>query len=448
MKHLIKNIVIVGSRAAGPAAAAKARRENPDARITIIDSGLYVSTGTCEIPYLISGEVGSSEDLRFFSPEEFSQKYAVELLLETKVISLLPRQRILKVEKNGAVFELSYHRLILATGAKHKIHPDLPADSTNVFYVRSIEEIENLLNKATINGKKWCVVGASYSGIEFAEVLKKNGNEVLLIEKESLPAPGFITEIRELIKESLLSEGIDFFGNVAEIKVYSEAGYVKKIKFDGRLKEIDFVIVAIGIEPNSAIAKNAGLEMGIRGGIKVDNRMRTSDQYIFAAGDCAEIKEKITGRMVWLPSAKIARDGGHVAGANAAGGNEFFSPVIRNISLRVFNNFATATGLCTTRMDNLRIRFRSVAATSNAIVDVMPGTHKVFGKIFIADDGKILGAGFFGGAEVSGYCDIIALAIKAGLKISDLKECNFNYTPTLSPFKNLLEMLAYKAVQK
>ena len=448
MKYLIKKIVIIGSRAAGPAAAAKARRENPEAEITMIDSGRYVSTGTCEIPYLISGEVSSPNNLLFFSEEDFSRHYNVELLLETKVLSINARKRVLRAEKKGTGFELLYDRLVLATGARHKIHPLFPREAENVFYVRNIEEIEELFRESETTQKQWCVVGASYSGIEFAESLKKSGNEVFLIDKEPLPAHGFVTEIRELIKETLVSEGIDFYGNINDLKVFSEGGKVRKIKIDGRLKECDYVLVAIGIEPNVDLAKSAGLEIGSYGGIKVDGRMRTSDPYIFAAGDCVELKEKITGRPAWLPMAKLARDGGHIAGANAAGGNEFMNPVIRNVSLRVFNNFATATGICTSRMEKYQIPYRSVSATSDAIIKVMPDSHKVFGKLFYGNDGKILGAGFFGGREVSGYCDIIALAIKAGLKITDLKESNFNYTPTLSPFKNLLEILAYKAVQK
>ncbi len=448
MKHLIKQIVIVGGRAAGPAAAAKARRENPEARITMIEAGRYISTGTCEIPYLVSGEVESAEKLVFFTPEDFKRHYDVDVLTGTLVNGISPRQRLIQVESNGTKYEMSYDRLILATGAKSRLHPDFPPGLRNVHYVKNIEDAEVLLSSGEITGQKWLVVGASYAGLEFTEALVKKGNEVILTDREALPASGFDNEVRELINETLLRYGVEFIGNLSELRVFNDGSKVNKIKFDGRLKEIDGVIVSIGIEPETTLARSAGLDLGVKGGIKVDNRMRTSDPYIFAAGDCVELKDLVTGRHVYLPQAVAARDGGYVAGANAAGGNDFMYPVLRNTAVRIFDKYATKTGKCTKTLDELRIPYRSVTAIADALVHVMPGTHKVFGKLLIGNDGRILGAGFFGGPEVSGYCDIIALSIKAGLKVTDLRHGHYNYTPALSPFKNLIESLAIKAVQK
>jgi len=448
MKHLIKHIVIVGGRAAGPAAAAKARRENPGAKITMIEAGRYISTGTCEIPYLISGEVSSPGDLVFFTADDFKRHYDVDVLTDTSVTGIAPRQRLLQIESNGTKYEMGYDRLVLTTGAKSKIHPQFPPELKNVHYVKNIEDAEVLLGSEHLTGKSWLVVGASYAGLEFAESLAKKGKDVILIDKDELPGSGFDAEIRQLINEVLVKNGIEFVGKTPELKVFTDSGKVRKIKFDGRLKEIDGVIGSIGIEPETSLAKKAGLELGAKGGIKVDNRMRTSDQYIFAAGDCVELKDTVTGRHVYLPQAVVARDGGYVAGANAAGGNDFMYPVLRNTALRVFDRFATKTGKCAKTLDELRIPYKIVTATADALVHVMPGTHKVFGKLIIGNDGKILGAGFFGGPEVSGYCDIIALAIKAGLKATDLRHGHYNYTPTLSPFKNLIESLAIKAAGK
>ncbi len=445
MKHLIKKIVIVGGRAAGPAAAAKARRENPEAAITMIEAGKYISTGTCEIPYLVSGEVGSAEELVFFSPEHFKHRYDVEVLTKTRVTAITTRARVVKVERGSAQYEIPYDRLVLATGAKNRIHPQFPPELKNVHYVRNIESAEDLLSRLEPGNGKWLIVGASYSGIEFSESLVKRGKEVLLLEKDTLPAPGFDPEIRELIKEVLLKNRVEFTGNAPEIKVFTSGDKISKIKLEGRLIEIEGVIVNTGIDPETGLAKQAGLDIGPKGGIKVDNRMRTSDQYIFAAGDCVELKELITGKHVILPQATLARDGGYVAGANAAGGNDFMYPVLRNTAIRVFDKFATKTGKCLETLDDLRIPYRTVTAMADGIINVMPGARKVFGKLIIGTDGKILGAGFFGGPEVSGYCDLIALAIKSGIKASDLRHGNYNYTPTLSPFKNIIEALAIKA---
>jgi NADPH-dependent 2,4-dienoyl-CoA reductase/sulfur reductase-like enzyme len=445
MKHLIKKIVIVGGRAAGPAAAAKASRENPEAEITMIEAGRYISTGTCEIPYLISNEVSSAKELVFGSLESFLSHYNTKVLLQTEVISINRRVRKIELKKGEVNFSLDYDRLILTTGSNHRIDPLFSPAFKNVFYVKNIEEIERLLESGSINGKKWCVIGASFAGIEFADALNRAGNKVIMLDREVLPGKSFAFEIRQLIKETLTQNGIEFFHTPVDPQIILDGNKIVKIKIEGYLKEIDNLIVAIGVVPNSELAKKAGIEIGSLGGIRVDNRMKTSDPYIFAAGDCTEIKEKVTGRHVFLPQATIARDGGHVAGANAAGGNEFMYPVIKNVALRVCDKFATRTGVCETTLKSLNIPYKIVMATTDALVKVMPGSQKVLGKLLIASDGKLLGAGFFGGTEVSGYADIIALAIKSGIRIQDLKHNCFNYTPTLSPFKNIIELLAHKA---
>ncbi len=447
MKHLIKKIVVIGGRAAGPAAAAKASRENPDAEITMIESGKYISTGTCEIPYLLSSEVKSPGELVFGTPESFLSHYNTKVLLETKVVSINRRLRTFEVEKGEVKYTLDYDRLVLATGSKHRIDPLFSPAYKNVFYVKTIEEVEYLLGNTSRERKTWCVVGASFAGIEFADALNKAGNKVILLDREELPGKGFAPEIRGLIKETLTSNGIEFIHTPLDPRITIVGDKISSIKLDGYLKEIDNVIVATGVIPNSELARLAGLEIGTTGGIRVDNKMKTSDPYIFAAGDCTEIKEKITGRHIFLPQATLARDGGHIAGANAAGGNEFMYPVIKNVALRVCDSFATRTGVCESTLKSLNIPYKTVSATTDALVKVMPGTHKVFGKLLIASDGKILGAGFFGGTEVSGYADIITLAIKSGIKIQDLKNNCFNYTPTLSPFKNIIELLAHKAAR-
>jgi NADPH-dependent 2,4-dienoyl-CoA reductase/sulfur reductase-like enzyme len=413
----------------------------------MIESGRYISTGTCEIPYLLSDEVKSMKELQFFTPEQFKQQFDVVVLIETLVVNINPRQRTLELLRGEVKYFIDYDRLVLATGAENRLHPSLQKGKDNVFYLRNIEDMEQILRLTSRSGGKWCIIGASFSGIEFADSLIKSGNEVVLIDNNDLPASGFDREVRELIRDNLLKNGVEFYPNISDFKVFGSDNKINKIKIDGRLKEIDYFIVSIGVEPRINLAKLAGLEIGTFGGIKVDRRMRTSDPYIFAAGDCVEVKEKISGRYFYLPQATLARDGGHIAGGNAAGGNLFFYPVIRNTTLRVIDKFASKVGLTEEELRFLNIPFRTVSAVSDAIIRVMPGHHKVFGKIIYGDDGRILGAGFFGGTEVSGYSDVIALSIKAGITISDLRNCNFNYTPTLSPFKNIIEMLSLKATR-
>ncbi len=443
-------ILVIGGNAAGPAAAAKAKRVNPDAEVILFETGEYISTGNCELPYVLSGEIENYEDIIFFTAESFYKEKGVRVYTKHFVESIDKRNKSISVRNlnDNSVVNFSYDKLILCTGSKaNKLKLDIHKPE-NVFYLKSVSDylaIKNYIDKNPVNSVG--IIGSGYIGLESAEAFKKLGMDVLLIDKENYPLPTAEIEIQHLINEQLKGNEIDFYGNQKEIKFICKDNKVTSIKIDGRFVEIDLLLVAIGFKPNTELAQLTNLNLGNHGGLKVDKKLKTSDTNIYAAGDCCEITNKITGRANYLPLATLAHKQGHIAGDNAAGGNSFYNPIIKNIAVKIFDNVYSAVGLNTAETKQNGFNFNTVSAVTPNLVKVMPESKKVFGKIIYDKYSKfILGAEFFGNSEVIGYADLISSMISNKIKVNNLAEIDFNYTPPYSPFVNLLSILGRKAI--
>jgi pyruvate/2-oxoglutarate dehydrogenase complex dihydrolipoamide dehydrogenase (E3) component len=278
-----------------------------------------------------------------------------------------------------------------------------------------------------------------------AESFHRIGVSVTLVEKDSLPLPSSEVEVQYLMQEVLKEKGIEFYGGITELKPFVEGSRLKAFTIEGRRVEPDLVLAAAGFIPSTSLAVKSKLELGRSGAIKVDNKLRTSDQNIYAAGDNIEVTEKVTGKPVYLPLATVAHNAGHIAGENAAGGNKFMKPIIKNIALKVFDRSYVSVGL--TLKEALQSGFKAVSVHDVVpnLVKVMPQSERVFGKlVYDKNSYKILGASFFGGGEVTGYGDLISAFIHTGADVRTLGELYYNYTPPLSPFINLLSVLGRK----
>ncbi len=443
-----KNIIVVGGSAAGPAAAAKAKRINPDSDVKMFEAGDYISVGTCEMPYVLSGEIENYKDILLFEPATFNKEKGVEVFTRHFVEGIDRKAKEIKVLDlfNGTTHFYKYDKLILATGAKPKTLKQFALPAENLFHFKNVSDlvkVKDYLNKKKINNV--AVIGAGYIGLETANAFSSLGLNVTVIEKGNHPIPSAETEIQLLVEELLANNKIRFFGGVKNLKpVYSDEK-IESLNIDGRLVEVDLVIISVGFEPNNDLAKKAKLETGEFGGIKVDSRLKTSDPHIYAAGDCIEVIDAVTGRPAYFPLATLARDHGHSAGENAAGGNSRIEPVVKNISVKLWDKFLINVGLSSSEAKKYKFKFKFVTEVANNLVKVMPGSEKVFGKIIYEEDSKkILGVTFLGGNEVSGYGDIISTLIKLKQPADILSEINYNYTPPLSPFINLLSLLGRK----
>ncbi len=443
MSLLKRKIIVIGGSAAGPAAAAKAKRVNPENEVILYEAGSYISIGTCEIPYLLTGEVEKFENLIFFTPESFEKEKGVKVKIHHRVEFIDKHKKKIFVRNliDNKVFEDTYDKLILCTGSIKKVHPNFRNGLKNVFYLKTLNDVitvQNFVQNNKINSA--LVIGAGYTGLEALEFVKKIATEIYLVDVSEFPLPGFDIEVRKILLDKVRERGINFIGNVNEFRPYEKDDLVKAVQINKERIDIDFVLITIGFEPNNSLAMTANLALNSPcRSIKVDDYQKTSDDNIYAAGDCCGVKEYITRKTRWIPLATIAHNQGHVAGANASGESEKFHPVVRNIAFRFFDINVAMVGLTIEEIEINQLKFKEVHAIGNSKVKIMPGGEKHFVKIKHRDNGKIISANLIGGSDIIGKANLISLAIKNEIPITKFYETDYAYTPTLS---NLIETLS------
>jgi CoA-dependent NAD(P)H sulfur oxidoreductase len=444
-----QRIIVIGGNAAGPAAAAKAKRINPNANVKIFEAGNFISTGVCEIPYVLSGDIKNYEDIIYYSAESFLKDKGVNVYLNHLVEKINRRDKLILVKNlsTDKTIEYPYDSLILTTGSYSKSVPGFPTGLKNIFYLKSINDflrLKEYLHENTV--KSSVILGAGYIGIEAAEALIRNGIEVAIIEKEKLPLPNAEEEIGKRILTTLNNNSVRFIGSSKNLEPFIKNDSVVTVNCEGEFIQSEIVILAVGILPNVHLAELAGLDIGRSGGIKVGRKLRTSDRNIFAAGDNIEFINAITGKSDYFPFATYAHTFGHIAGENAAGGNVSADPVVKNVSIKVFDKYYSSVGLNSKEAMAHNLKFNRITTEVSNLVKVMPGSDKVYGElIYNSENKKILGASFYGGREVSGYSDLVASLIYSGQTVEFLSKISYNYTPPLSPFINLLSILGRKA---
>jgi len=445
-------IIVIGGNSAGPAAAAKAKRVNPAAVVYLFEAGNYISTGTCEIPYVLSGEINNYEDIIYYNPESFLSEKGVKVFVAHRVEEIDRKAKTITVNDlhNNKIEKYLYDTLILSTGSYAKIPAGFSTHLKNVFQLKTISDLIRLNDYLNSNNiKNAAIIGSGYIGIEACEALHKRNISTTIIEKELLPLPSAEPEISRRTLVELETHNVNFIGGYINVEPYVKEDKIISVKADKEYFKTDIVLLATGITPNNILAERAKLEIGNFGGIKVDNKLRTSDRYIFAAGDNIQFTNAITAKPGYFPFSVYSHTFGHIAGENAAGGNINAEAVIKNVSVRIFKNYFASVGLTSKDAKNSRYKFTSVTAEVPNLITVMDESKSVFGKlIFEVENRKILGASFFGGKEVSGYADLISSAIYSGQKIEFLSKITFNYSPPLSPFKNLLSVLGRDAIAK
>lgn len=441
-------ILVIGGNAAGPAAAAKAKRAAPEAEVILIEKSNFISTGTCELPFLISGEIDNYNKLVFYSPEKFftEKGVTVKCLHIVRELNTKNKNAVIENLENGSLYTQKYDRLILATGSVSRKIQSLDYSLENVFTFKSITDYLKIYKYLSDNKvKEISIIGAGYIGIELAEAFTQKDFNVTLIDREDLPFSFASGEVQNIVSEVLKNNKIRFIGGVKDLRPFSSGNSLKSINCDGRIIETDILISSVGFMPNTSLSENAKIRIGDLGGIITDSRLRTSDFSVFAAGDCSEVTNFVTNKKDYIPSASIAHIHGHLAGQNAAGANKAAEKVIKNLSVRVFNSFYAQVGITEKEALENNFIFSSVFEVMPNLVKVMPNSRSVFGKIIFEKRNKtILGAAFFGGSEVSGYADIISLFIRNKIPATILSLNNYNYTPALSPFVNILSVLGRK----
>lgn len=436
------NIVIIGGVAAGAKAAAKARRLLPDAKIDIYTEDTHVSYSSCGLPYYIQGNFNDYKKLIVRTPEEFAQQN-VDVHLLNRVIKIIPKiQKILvKDLTNNVEFPVVYDKLVIATGAKPYI-PDIKnVNMPNVYKVRTLED-GIAIKEAMQNARHATIVGGGYIGIEMLESFVKNNIQTTLIEASSHVLSMLDSDIAELIIEYINEESNDYAKLLTNDTVVSFEGKDKVeevITANGEHFATDMVIMCAGIRPTVDIAVEAGINLGKTGAIKVNSRMETNIENIYACGDCIEETNVITHRQVWLPLGTNANKEGRCAAVNLAGYTEDFEGVLGSTVTRYLNLTISTTGLTHKVAEEEGFDPVSIVVTKRDKAGYMPEVRNVTIKL-TADKRthKLLGGQAIGCGDADKRINTLSVGLLNGITVEEFLGADITYAP---PFSTTIDPL-------
>lgn len=448
----MEKIVIIGGVAAGPKAAAKAKRLKPNADVTIYTDDTHVSYSECGLPFFIEGNFNDYHMLLVRSPEEFEDQ-GVHVHLKNKVEKIFPdKKKILvrNIEENNE-FAVTYDKLIIATGASPIMPPIKNADLKNVFTLRTIEDAINIKEKA-LKSKHATIVGGGYIGIEILEAFVKQGLKVTMVECSERIMSVFDDDISDLIKNHVLSrdaENVEII-NCDAVTEFVGDEFVTGVKTrEGLEFETDFVVVAAGVKPNVQIASDAGIEIGPTGAIKVDCYMKTNLDDIYACGDCAEKTHIVSNTPVWVPLGSTANKEARCAAINACGGKEPFEGILGSAVTRYFGFTMSITGLTEKQSKELGYDPVSIEVTKKDKVGYMPAARNITIK-FIADkkSRKLLGAQAIGCGDADKRVNTVTTGLLCGITADEFFSNDMTYappySPTIDPLLNAAQLLIEK----
>ncbi len=448
-----REILVVGGLAAGPSAAAKAVRTNPRAHVTMFEASDTISYGICEAPYAIAGWIEEEPRLVAYSPERLREEKGVDVKTQHRVEKIIPSRQVITVRdmNRREVVEVRYDKLILATGATpRRLNVD-GEDGRNVFHLNSRENTVNILNYIkTESPKRAVIIGGGYIGMEMAEALRARGMDVTIVHRHRLPMGGLEQTTREHIVGELEKNNIHFVTNAKiEQLVKGKNNNIEHVITNRGSFDSDLVILSLGVEPNVVLAKSAKLRLGPFGGIVTDERQQTSVDNIYAAGDCCEVKNIVSGKSMYLPLATVASRAAWVAGENAAGGKATFKGAIRAIAVKVFGIEIAQVGLSSEEAKDAGFRVATESITAYSKVAVMPGSKKTTLMLIVDLRSKrLLGANVFGPEGAVLRANTLGVAIQHKLTIDDIARFDMIYAPPFAPLWDPILVAANQAKKK
>ena len=440
-------IVIVGGVAGGATAAARIRRLDEQAEITVFERSGYISYANCGLPYYIGGVIEDENDLTLQTPESFWRRFRVKMCVHHEVTAINPEQKTVTVKKldSGEVSTESYDKLLLSPGAR-PIKPNFDGiDSNKIFTLRTVEDtlkIKKYVGEQNVQNA--VVVGGGFIGIEVAENLRELGIAVTLVEAaEQLMAP-FDEDMAAFIHAEVRKNGVNLMlGRFVEGFADTDDGIDVKLK-DAPMLHADMVVMAIGVSPETTLAKNAGLEMGIKGSIVVNDRMETSVPDIYAVGDAVQIKNFVTDADTLISLAGPANKQGRIAADNICGGNSHYTGGQGSSVIKIFDMTAAVTGINEKTAKALGINSEKVILSPMSHAGYYPGGKVMTMKvIFEQDTYRLLGAQIVGFDGVDKRIDVLATAIRAGMKAYGLAELDLAYAPPYSSAKDPVNMAGF-----
>ena len=446
---MAKKILIVGGVAGGASAAARLRRLDENAEIIMFERGPFISFANCGLPYYIGQTIKKRENLLLMTPQQFNKRFNVDVRINNEVVKIDRDKKLLEVKdlNSGNNYFENYDKLILSPGAE----PARPAiegiDSKRIFTLRNVpdmDRIDEFIKRE--KPKRAVVVGAGYIGLEMAENLRDRGMLVAIIEMTDQVMPVLDREMANLLHQFLQEHSIALWLSDAVSNFRQTDSQLFVGLKSGMELCCDFAVLAIGVKPEVKLAEEAGLEIGSRLGIKVNEYLQTSDPDIYAIGDAIEVNDLVLGNSTLIPLAAPANKQGRMAADNICGKNRRYSGALSTSILKLFDYTVAMTGASEKALKKTHIDFEKLYLHPANHIGYYPGAKQMHIKmLFSKPEGKILGAQIVGSDGVDRRIDIFAVAIRAGMTVFDLQELDLAYAPPYGSGKDAVNMAGFAA---
>lgn len=439
-------VVIVGGVAGGATAATRLRRLNEHAQIIVFERSGYISYANCGLPYYIGGVIEDKEELTLQTPESIWDRFRIDMKVHHEVTDIDTSQKTVTVHNldSGKVYEESYDKLILSPGAK-PVMPNLPGmDNEKIFTLRTVED--TLKIRAFVEERKpktAVMVGGGFIGLEVAENLCDLGVKVTVVQRPKQLMNTLDYDMATLVHNKLRSKGISLkLGG--DVIGFEEKERLQVLLKDDEPVSADMVLMAIGVSPESTLAKKAGLKLGIKGAIVVNDKMETSVPDIYAVGDAVQVKHTVTGNDAVISLAGPANKQGRIAADNICGLDSHYKGSMGSSVIKLFDMTAANTGLTEKAAKNAGIDYERVVLSPASHAGYYPGAKVMTMKVVYEKNTlRILGAQIVGYDGADKRLDVIATAISAGLKADMLKDLDLAYAPPYSSAKDPVNMAGF-----
>lgn len=444
-------LVVIGGDAAGMSAASKVRRECPEREIVVFERSPHTSYSACGLPYYIAGLVDEADSLISRTPETFREKYNIDARVRHEVIGIDPKERRVQVcnRDTGEEFREPYDQLLIATGAI-PFCPQMPgSDARGIFGLSTLQSGIRVRRAVDEDKpKRAVVVGGGYIGLEMAEAMVIRGIEVSLVTRGKEVMETLDPDMGALVSEALQDVGVTLYRGEALTGFETADGKVTAVVTDRRTLPADLVILGMGVRPNSGLALDARIPLGVKGAIRVNDRMMTQTDGIWAAGDCVESQHLVSRRPFYVALGTVANKQGVVAGTNLSGGYATFPGVLGTAVTKVCKYEVARTGLHEKDLRNLGLEFTTAVIRSRTRAGYYPGAGRITVKILAEKgSGRLLGGQIVGEEGAAKRIDVLATALHAGFTVDEIVNLDLSYAPPYSPVWDPVQTAARQAVK-
>ncbi len=439
-------VIIIGGVAGGASTAARLRRLNEKAEITIIERGDYISYANCGLPYYIGGAIEERDSLLVMTPQQFKERLNIEVRIKNEALKIDREKKELLIRdiNNNSEYRETYDYLVLSPGAE-SLRPPIPGiDNPGIFSMRTIPDTDRIYNYIAENKpKNTVVVGAGYIGLEMAENFKLRGLNVTVVELAPHVLPPIDADIAALVQQYLREQGV-ILKLSDGVKEFHQSDRGNRVELNsGEILEAELVLLSIGVKPDIKLAKEAGLATDR--GIKVNEFMQTSDPAIYAIGDAVEVKNLVTNKPAIIPLGGPANKQGRIAANNISGKKEIYRGTQGTSVLKIFDMTMAMTGANERLLTSENIDFQSIIIHAHDHATYYPDANPLTLKLLFTQTGKLLGAQAFGYSGVEKRIDVIAAALRTGKNIYDLQELELAYAPPYSSAKDPVNIAGFVA---